>query len=317
MPGPRQASPRSKSWCFTAPNYSDADYARLVDVIAVNPAVEYIVFGRETAPTTGLPHLQGYVVFVNRRTRASTSTFLGIGGIHLEPARATPIEAAEYCKKDGDYYEHGTLPPARGERTDISTMVQWIKDQPTRPSEADIACHFPSYYLRYRTNLLLLVDQLRPSVPNVQGDPRPWQLDLQQLLEDDPDDRTVNFLVDPVGAAGKTWMASWWKTMHPNTTQILMVGKRDDLAYTIDPTCKYFFFDVPRSQMEFLQYSVLEMLKNRIVFSPKYQSATKYLTSHVHVVVFCNEQPDYTKLSADRYNVTELSIPDAPIFNPV
>ena len=79
------------------------------------------------------------------------------------------------------------------------------------------------------------------------------------------------------------------------------VGKRDDLAHAVQQDKKYFFFDVPRTQLEYFQYSILEQLKNRIVFSPKYSSRVKVLDHIPYVVVFCNEQPDRTKLTADRF----------------
>jgi len=44
-------------------------------------------------------------------------------------------------------------------------------------------------------------------------------------------------------------------------------------------------------------------LKDRFVFSPKYDSKTKWLSNQPHVVVFMNEHPDMTKLSHDRYRI--------------
>ena len=54
--------------------------------------------------------------------------------------------------------------------------------------------------------------------------------------------------------------------------------------------------------MEYLNYGFLESLKDRMVFSPKYESQMKLLPNKVHVVVLGNEAPDETKMTADRYN---------------
>jgi hypothetical protein len=87
----------------------------------------------------------------------------------------------------------------------------------------------------------------------------------------------------------------------PDECQLLKVGKEADMCYAIDESKTIFLIDVPRSKMEFLQYSVLEQLKDRMVFSTKYNSRMKILRSTPHVVVFCNEAPDKSKLSRDRF----------------
>ena len=55
--------------------------------------------------------------------------------------------------------------------------------------------------------------------------------------------------------------------------------------------------------MEFLRYEILEMLKDRMVFSPKYASRMKFLHRVPHVVVFSNEYPAMDKMSDDRYDI--------------
>ena len=84
------------------------------------------------------------------------------------------------------------------------------------------------------------------------------------------------------------------------------MGKRDDLAYAIDITKRIFFFDIPRKSMEFIQYGVLEQLKDQMIFSAKYESVNKVIPHKVHVIVFSNEQPDREAMSQDRYYVTNL-----------
>ena len=44
--------------------------------------------------------------------------------------------------------------------------------------------------------------------------------------------------------------------------------------------------------MEFLQYQLMKMLKNRLVFSAKYGSEMNTLGATPHVVVFCIAEPD-------------------------
>lgn len=118
--------------------------------------------------------------------------------------------------------------------------------------------------------------------------------------------REIQFVVDEVGNSGKSWFTRWAVTNHSDKVQVLKIGKRDDLAYAVDATKSVFLFDVPRTQMQFLQYAVLEMMKDQLIFSPKYESGMKVLTTVPLVVVFCNEDPDMTQMTADRYKITRI-----------
>nr|AUF34970.1 putative replication-associated protein [uncultured virus] len=95
-------------------------------------------------------------------------------------------------------------------------------------------------------------------------------------------------------------------TQFPDKVQILSGGKRDDIAHAIDPSKQIFLFNVPRGGMEYLQYTILEQIKDRMVFSPKYNSQTKILRNRAHVVVFSNEMPDIEKMTHDRYDYFEF-----------
>lgn len=49
---------RGQNWTFTLPNYTEAE----LDQIS-NWDSKYLIYGFETCPKTGTPHLQGYVVW--------------------------------------------------------------------------------------------------------------------------------------------------------------------------------------------------------------------------------------------------------------
>lgn len=291
---------RSTRWVFTINNYGDDDIARL-DGLASDTT--YLVYGRETA-ATGTPHLQGFVIYP-RQVRFSTVRD-SIGG-HIEVARGTSQQAAEYCKKENNFTEHGTLPQRQGRRTDWEAFVEWLQEHDGRVSVREIARSHPGLYLRYGARCLELARHFAPRPDFGLGDSlRAWQGRLSEVLVQEPDDRSVNFCIDPEGNAGKSWFCNWYFQKNPEDTQVLRIGKRDDLAYAIDENARVFLFDIPRGQMEFLRYEVLEMIKDRMIFSPKYASVMKVLSRKAHVVVFGNENPDMNALTEDRYNFIEM-----------
>jgi hypothetical protein len=137
------------------------------------------------------------------------------------------------------------------------------------------------------------------------GPLRPWQQNLDERVSHEADDRKVVFVVDEAGNNGKSWLTRYWISSRLGT-QFLSVGKRDDLAYSVDSESDLFVFDIPRGSMEYVQYGIFEQLKNRVIYSPKYSSMTKILKTTPHVVVFSNEEPDRTKMTHDRYHVINL-----------
>jgi len=291
----------ARRWCFTINNPSAAERAAFLET-ADN--FEYLVYGNELGDS-GTPHLQGYCILKTKLRLRNVKLLRGFERAHLEVSRGTPAEAANYCKKDGDFNEYGTLPASQGKRTDFGSLKEWIKSQSQTPSHADIAEEFPSLWGRYKSACLNFVELFGPKIILVEGELRPWQRDLDEIINAEPDDRTINFIVDPDGNKGKSWLVRYWFSSRSDI-QRLSIGKRDDLAYALDISKRCFLFDIPRTQLEFLQYSVLEQIKDRMVFSAKYESTCKIIQHAAHVFVFTNEEPDMDKMSHDRYNIINI-----------
>lgn len=91
---------KSRKWLFTWNNYPAA-YSAFLDQLECR----YVCAGEEVAPTTGTPHLQGFVYF---RTHKRLGTMRGLfPGCHLLPANGTPVENRLYC---GKLRDAGTYP---------------------------------------------------------------------------------------------------------------------------------------------------------------------------------------------------------------
>jgi len=95
-----------RAWCFTLNNYNEVDERHLQTTIA--DLARYIVYGREIAPTSGTPHLQGYVYFHNQRQHRAVSRLLPRSMV--QPSKGTAQQNRTYCTKDGDFFEQGEIP---------------------------------------------------------------------------------------------------------------------------------------------------------------------------------------------------------------
>lgn len=296
----------AKHWCFTINNWTAEDEDRLKELAT---EVDYIVFGYETG-AQGTPHLQGYVVFKSKVRLGICRGLLG-GRAHCEIKRGSARQASDYCKKEGLYFEEGALPDTQGARSDLvdarDYILRYQEEHGDVPSERELIMQVPSVYGRYRSNLMSMCHALRNKPQFDTGELRPWQAELDEILRLPADDRKILFFVDFRGGVGKTWYQRYKLTIC-DRVQLLSSGKRDDIAHAIDETKEIFFFNVPRGGMEYLPYTILEQIKDRLVFSPKYNSRTKTFLKPTHVCVFCNEMPDLSRMSQDRYVIKNFNL---------
>jgi len=293
---------KSRRFCFTINNFTPETETLLAGLA---DTTKYLVYGKETG-NNGTPHLQGFVIFNNSVQVGNVSGKLG-GRAHVEVARGTSQQASDYCKKDGEFVEYGELPTKSGQRNDWVEFQEWVTSLGRLPSQRELASTFPSLYARYSKRCYEIANAVLPSPNLTSSSPREgWQDDLIQGFDEEASSREISFIVDPQGNSGKTWVCQYMMTHHDEKTQILRIGKRDDLAHAIDVTKSIFLIDVPRGQTQFLQYTILESLKDQMIFSPKYESSLKILRTVPHVVVFMNETPDMNALTMDRYKIVHL-----------
>lgn len=136
-----------------------------------------------------------------------------------------------------------------------------------------------------------------------------WQQNLETILKQEPDDRTIRWYWDDIGNKGKTSFCKYLVVKH----QALYVsGKIGDMAYALmkyresngDP--EIILIDIPRASYNRISYPGIEALKNGLIFSSKYESGQIVMNSP-HVVVFANSEPSYELLSVDRWKVVRLT----------
>ncbi len=300
---------KSTAYCFTTNNYTSESKQSLIDDIQrlLNEKhVIYAIIGDEVS-STGTPHLQGYVHYSARPRIGSVRK--AITRSHVEVARGSPSQNRDYCKKDGSFIEFGVFDdiPFQGKRSEFDRYKEWILQQSEYPGDAHIAANWTNLYCRYADRILKLRDLLYPKPILETADYREgWQSDLLAALNEPSDDRKITFYVDAVGNEGKSWFIRKYLSEHTDG-QYLSVAKRDDIAHIVDPTKRVFLVNVPRGSMQYLQYGILESIKDRMVFSPKYNGTVKFFVQQPHVVVFTNDPPDPDGLSADRLDIKYLN----------
>lgn len=271
--------------------------------------VSYLTYQYEIAPTTGTRHVQGYVEFSSGVRFAQLRALLL--NAHIEKRRGSPSEAAAYCQKaetrepGSEYYERGTRrrDPKRGSRSDLIELRAAIDGgQPL----SEIYSLFPeacAKYPGYITKCFEFAnDAKRPRITEYA--PRyAWQTRILELIKEEPDTRSIYWIYDAFGNAGKTYLARHLVDMH--NAFYTGGGKASDIvhAYLYQPIV---IFDYVRDSQEFVGYGVIEQLKNGVLFSPKYQSATKCFKPP-HVIVFANFAPASGKFSLDRVTLIELA----------
>lgn len=288
---------RAKNWFYTLNNFTEDES---INCFRLPPSATFHVVGREVG-TNGTPHLQGTIGYSERRSMAQVKSDLS-PRCHLEPTRKVQ-KSIKYCRKEGDSQSFGDVPSGAtvGARTDLEGFKESVKEgqydvRVLRDMHSEVLAKYPRFCLEF-------IRDHRP-LREVEDHPlRPWQQTLSDLLELAPDSRTILFVVDIEGDSGKSWFADYYHYHHQSSVQVLNPSKKNDMAYALDETKSIFFFDAPRSkQGDFIQYDILEELKNGRVFSPKYESGMKYFPK-CHVIVLMNEIPDMEKLSSDRYHI--------------
>ena len=133
-------------------------------------------------------------------------------------------------------------------------------------------------------------------------------------LNENPDDRKIIFYIDYDGKAGKTTFLKYLIATRGTEVQFFGTGKKEDIFHAVKESTKVFVFDIPRNASQFLQYPVVESIKNGLVFSPKYDSHNK-IFKIPHVVVFMNEDPQEVDekgaatLSEDHWDIRFIESP--------
>lgn len=137
---------------------------------------------------------------------------------------------------------------------------------------------------------------------------KPWQLKLEKILSEIPNDRTINWIYETTGAVGKSTFAKYMA--HTYDALYITEGKKADIInmvynYVINKELNILILDVPRDNGNKISYKSIEEIKNGMICNTKYETGMKIINSP-HVVIFSNSFPEIDKFSLDRWNIMRI-----------
>lgn len=218
-----------------------------------------MVVGEEICPTTGTPHLQGYVEFPQKiRWSAFKTLPLGIEWI---AAKGNRLKNEIYCSKEGKAVAKGTC----------------------------------KVHTKYTVNIQLY----------------PWQIMIKDILDQEPDDRTIRWFWEPDGNTGKTVFQKWIYLKYPYV--VVLSGKGSDMKNGIVTYIEknrkapnIVLMNIPKCQdSDYISWQGIEEVKDMFFYSGKYEGGM-VCDKSPHLLIFSNEQPPLHKMSEDRWIVTRL-----------
>lgn len=139
----------AKRWTITINNPTDEEINWILSTpVGREHPISYLIFARETAPTTGTPHLQGYIETTKRlRTRGVTSLGVGLHRAAVFNSKGSADDNIKYCSKDGDILRISGDVRSQGERSDLDRIRTLISEG---ASDLDIANANFASWCRYR-----------------------------------------------------------------------------------------------------------------------------------------------------------------------
>lgn len=279
-------------WVFTVNNPTFAP-----NDLPIHKAEKYVSWQLEQGES-GTTHVQGYVEFTTRQRLEALKKWLPTA--HFESRRGTAEQARDYTRKEesrkeGPWERGEFVPKTAGQRSDLDTFKAAIFEGLTDRQLLDA---YPDQCARYPQFLRMCRKEAAKEKVTKQelAELRPWQEAVKNMIDVEPHDRQILWVYDPAGGTGKTIMSKWLVDHHG--AFYTNGGKHTDIVHAYDGE-RVVIFDYVRESEGYVNYGVMEALKNGIMFSPKYESGMKRFDTP-HVVVFANFYPASGKLSEDR-----------------
>jgi len=297
-------NPSSRKWMCTRFFESETTATDLRNETDWTPAgIDYVCFQLERAPTTDRLHWQMFIHCSRNMRRTQVKRLLPcLGTYEPQIADGTAEQNRTYCTKvesriEGPW-EFGTF-PKMGKKETTTAVIEWMAENPDATAD-DVEVAFPVFCLHnYNKVQDLCFRRKKVRVDFSDFILRPWQKHIVDLLSKPPDDRTIYWVTDLVGRAGKSKLAAFLcETM--GATEL--GGRKQDMAHMYkNHQAPIAIFDVARACTGNLgdMYEFSEKLKDGRLVSTKYCSVSMRIKP-LHVIVFSNSSWDRAAYSHDR-----------------
>ncbi len=268
------ATPASgcKRYVGTLNNYINDEITTLKLYCASSKCLKY-VWGFEVGEQ-GTPHVQAFFSLKSRTRMETLNKCLG-NRWRLQKANGNDESQVLYCTKELHF--------------EISS---------------ELSKHIPLNV----SNRMLMLEEYSLTVW------KDWQKTILDSLQRSPDARTISWYWETSGNVGKSFLVKYIALTY--TSVIISAGKASDVYHQVatmmnpkkgkgrNPTIV--LMDVPRQSLKYVNYAMIENLKNGLIASGKYESS-QYIFPIPHVYVFANTKPELEMMSEDRWAIEEIS----------
>lgn len=258
---------RGRKWCLTLNNYEEEEMAQIHK--ALEGWMSKWIIGEEVGES-GTPHLQ---IYFQVKNPISCSSIKKLNDrLHIEKAKGNLKQNYEYCKKEGKY------------KTNINE-VDFLSPQE-------------------REDLLILEEEYK----GVKW--KNFQKEVLSRVGGKVNGRKIYWYYEEVGNVGKSFVSKFLSIKFKEGL-ICGNGKMADIFNQVNSNIakgifpKIILVDIPRDSINYFNYGAMEKLKDGFFYSGKYEGGICRFRKP-HIIIFSNDEPEYSKMSDDRYVVRKL-----------
>lgn len=301
-----------KHWCFTINNYTDKELeiCQLIDA-------EYIAWALEEAPSTGTPHIQGYISLAKKITMGGLAKRFNKKA-HLSPAHGTPQENRKYIfgpwvskcgakqkPANSTARERGRIEEVVARGSDLENFKAWVKDENRTWTQAldlfsDLCSTrraFCAEYLERFTPKNVVPFDVKPLYP--------WQQELLNAIAIEDSNRALFWVYEEAGNVGKSHMAEHLK--HVVGGWQSYETQKEMNEYVFDWEECDVVIDLGRSKPTPTTLNFVEALKKGNMKCSKYMGRLKqHPKRSATVVFFSNFPPPWNSKSLDRWRCFKI-----------
>lgn len=163
---------------------------------------------------------------------------------------------------------------------------------------------------KYHTNIKDIIIPKKVKDPLEGRELKPFQREVMEIIEEEPDDRIIYWYWETTGNVGKSTIC---KHLCMTRNCLILNGKQNDMFNAIlqwkdskGDFPEIIIVDIPRSTIDYVSWGAIEKIKDGLFYSGKYEGGM-VIMNPPHLICMANSEPDMTKLSLDRWRIREIN----------